>query len=263
MADIEKALARMDEVVISWFGRDQMLLHTWTLMEKIADPAQKTMGIDTRGYQPIIRFNPNFVNALSQEVLEHIMANVCVKILLRHPTSRIKDPAEISGLASDVTVNQMGMKDLPNIDNIKELISLPGDFSLEVDQFYEAYFRDMMDDLERTSDKIKQKYGKRDPEPTAPPIPSAPSSGDTPEEGDETEGSGSESSEESSAEEKPGDGFQEFKNQRDAIKEMMDPRSSTNQHWADNSMFDSEIRNLVNENKGNSRMWGSITGSIT
>ncbi|MFK5282900.1 hypothetical protein ACI3PL_25370, partial [Lacticaseibacillus paracasei] len=86
--------------------------------EKVADPKQKTMGIDSTSLPPTIRYNPNFVNSLTDEVLEAIMASECFKLLLRHPTSRVKKPKKISALSSQVTVDQLIMKNLVNTDGL-------------------------------------------------------------------------------------------------------------------------------------------------
>lgn len=226
MADVDKAISRMDKVVMLWFGRDQMLLQTWVLMRKIPDPSQTTVGIDTRSIEPCIRFNPNFINSLNDEVLEHIMANLCLKLLLRHPTSRLRDPAEITALASDIVVNPIVMKDMPNIDGIREVMPTSKMFKLAENETFEEYFRNCMEDLEETTDLIISKFGKRSD--------AIPKTDD--------------------------DGYVIFESQKFAIKEMMDPRSDTNKNWQEHKMLDADITNLVNGNRGDLKAWGSYTG---
>jgi hypothetical protein len=67
-----------------------MLTMAWCIVEKISDKNQKTIGIDSRSLPPQIRFNPNFINSLSYEVLEMIMASESFKLLLRHATNRLQ-----------------------------------------------------------------------------------------------------------------------------------------------------------------------------
>ena len=96
MADRNKAERRMDKIVANWYLDDFMMLGAWTLVEKLADKNQKTIGIDSKCAPPTIRYNPNFINALTDEVLEAVMASECFKLLLRHPTARLKKPSSQS-----------------------------------------------------------------------------------------------------------------------------------------------------------------------
>lgn len=227
MADVDKACSRMDKVVMIWFGRDQMLLQTWVLMKKIPDQTQATIGIDTRTLEPCIRFNPNFINSLNDEVLEKVMANLCLKLLLRHPTSRLRDPMEITALASDMVVNPIVIKDLPNIDGIRDVMPTNKMFGFPDGETFEDYHRSALMDLEDVSDNIVSKFGKRETDKL-------------PDMDDE--------------------GYIKFKSQKAAIKEMMDPRSDTNKNWQEHKILDADITNLVNMNRGDLKAWGTYTG---
>jgi len=161
MADLNKAKKRMDKIVVNWFVQDPMLLGAWSLVEKVADKNTETIGIDSRSQPPQILFNPNFINSLNDEVLEHILANQCFKLLLRHPTTRLKKPKEVASLSSDITVNQMAMKNLPNIDGIFDVIPMPDKFKLEKNQWFEKYFRDLMDKLEESNEQVNKMFGQK------------------------------------------------------------------------------------------------------
>ena len=233
MADRNKAEKRMDKIVANWYLDDFMMLGAWSLVEKIADKNQKTLGIDTKCLPPTIRYNPNFINSLTDEVLEAIMASECFKLLLRHPTARLKKPKEISALSSTVTVDQLIMKNLVNTDGLKDAIPMPSDFGLGADSYYEEYFRQLMDKIQNTENKIEKMLG--------PP-------------------SDSSEKEDYSDDDKDEDGFQKFDKQKGAIKSYMDPRGTSSQDWGDNDILDAEVENFVNNYKGSSKMWGKFSG---
>jgi len=268
MADLNKAKKRMDKIVVNWFVQDPMLLGAWSLVEKIADKNTKTIGIDTRSQPPSILFNPNFINSLNDEVLEHILANQCFKLLLRHPTTRLKKPKEVASLSSDITVNQMAMKNLPNIDGIFDVIPMPDKFKLEKNQWFEKYFRDLMDKLEDSNEQVNKMFGQKG-QGQSQPGQGQPSSGDGDEEG-EGQGGGEEGDGESSGSgngegqdpNKDEDGFPKVGSQKDAIKEMMDPRGDTNKNWGENDVLDADVQNMVNERKGSSKMWGKFSADF-
>lgn len=304
MADINKAKKRMDKIVVNWFVQEPMLLGVWSLVEKYADKGTRTIGIDTRSSPPCINYNPNFINSLNDEVLEHVLANQCFKLLLRHPTTRFKKPKEVSSLASDVTVNQMAMRNMPNIDGIFDVIPMPEKYNLEKGSFYENYFRKMMDNLEDTTEDIEKQFGKKQEKslddlknkkksPKAPKSEKGDKKGDEgeqsdsgqPQDGDGEPGDGQGESSDGSGEGQPQegqgsgggginaeledvsngkdeDGFPEIENQKEGIKEMMDPRSETNKNWGENDVLDAEVENMVNERKGSSKMWGKFTADF-
>lgn len=234
MADRNKAEKRMDKIVANWYLDDFMMLGAWSLVEKIADKNQKTLGIDTKCLPPTIRYNPNFINSLTDEVLEAIMASECFKLLLRHPTARLKKPKEISALSSTVTVDQLIMKNLVNTDGLKDAIPMPSDFGLGADSYYEEYFRQLMDKIQNTENKIEKMFGP-------------PDSSEKEDCSDDDK-------------DKDEDGFQKFDKQKGAIKSYMDPRGTSSQDWGDNDILDAEVENFVNNYKGSSKMWGKFSG---
>lgn len=270
MADLNKAKKRMDKIVVNWFVQDPMLLGAWSLVEKVADKNTETIGIDSRSQPPQILFNPNFINSLNDEVLEHILANQCFKLLLRHPTTRLKKPKEVASLSSDITVNQMAMKNLPNIDGIFDVIPMPDKFKLEKNQWFEKYFRDLMDKLEESNEQVNKMFGQKgqgQPQPGQGDSSGGEGDGDSEgggsgnEDGD-GEGQSSGGGEGQQDPNKDEDGFPKVGSQKDAIKKMMDPRGDTNKNWGENDVLDADVQNMVNERKGSSKMWGKFSADF-
>lgn len=254
MADLNKAKKRMDKIIVNWFVQEPMLLGTWTLVEKIADKNTETIAIDSRNQPPCIRYNPNFINSLNDEVLEHVLANQCFKILLRHPTTRLKTPKEVSSLSSDITVNQMAMKNLPNVDGIFDVIPMPDKFNLEKNQWYEKYFRDLMDKLDESNEQVNKMFGDKQSSSGQ-----QSGSGDESGDGESSDGSGDGEPSEGGDPNVDEDGFPKAGTQKDSLKKMMDPRGDTNKNWGENSVLDADVQNMVNERKGSSKMWGKYT----
>lgn len=276
MADINLAKKRMDKIVVNWFVQEPMLLGVWSLCEKYADKNTETIGIDSRSTPVCIRYNPNFINSLNDEVLEHTLANQCFKILLRHTTTRLKNPKEVASLASDITVNQMAMKNIPNIDGIFDVLPMPEKFGFEKGSHYERYYRLSMDNLEDTQENITKMFGKQNQQSSqdSDEGDSSPGNGSGDGEGEgvgsgegqpdpnaqPSGGNGSEKAENGNPVDE--DGFQKMDSQKDAIKKMMDPRGETNKNWGENSLLDADVQNMVNEKKGSSKMWGKFTADF-
>jgi len=277
-ADKKKALARMETIIANWFIDDFMMLGAWTLMDKIADPKMSTMGIDTRMSPAAFRYNPNFINALDNETLEMVMGAQGLKLLLRHPTTRMKNPRDISALSSSVTVDQLVVRD-QSLGDLKDVIPMPNEFDLPENQSHEIYFRMLNEKLDETRSKMDKKFGKSKSQeekdelekeqqekqkqkgkgkqdPNGEPSEGQGEGEDG--EGEPTEGEGQGSG---GGEGEGSEDFKEFKNQKDAMKEHMDPRGDESKHWGENDMLDAEVENMVNEYKGSSQKWGSVSGN--
>jgi hypothetical protein len=55
----------------------------------------------------------------------------------------------------------MAMKNLPNIDGIFDVIPMPDKFKLEKNQWFEKYFRDLMDKLEESNEQVNKMFGEK------------------------------------------------------------------------------------------------------
>ena len=228
--DIDKAVFKMDSVVGSWFTEDVVMMGAWCLFDKIPDPKQKTIGIDSRTNPPSVRFNPLFINSLSKEYLEAVMASEGFKVLLKHPTTRLRKPKPISNMASTATINQSIMGGI--FGEEKDFMFSANAFDMEDGKWFEYYFRELNDNFENAMSKAEVIFGK-------------------PEENDEK------------ADSQDGDGegqYQDYENSGDGMKEYMNPFSTSNQDWEINDLMDADITNMVNEQKGSTRNWGKYSG---
>ena len=233
---IETATKKMEAVVARWFQNDPILLGVWCLLDKKADPRQKTMGIDSRTILPSITYNPYFVNSLTPEYLEAVMVSEGFKLLLKHPTTRLQNPKAIARIASQVTINEILTPKFAD----KNLFSNGVDssnFNLENDGWFEYYFKELMENLPKTLDTLSAKFGKDIKE------------GDADSQG-EGKGEGKDSEPK----------FEKFNNKNSAMKEYFDPTSTSCQDWEVNDLLDSQVKQMVDEKKGSSKNWGTYTG---
>ena len=157
--DFKRALARMETVIANWFISDYMMLSSWTMLEKRPSPHVTTLGLDTRTTPAILNYNPNFINAINDETLEMVMADQGLKILLRHATTRMKNPRDVAALSSSITVDQIILKDQA-IGEFKDIFLMPEQYGLERDKFYENYYRTLSEDLDGTRSKMEKQFGK-------------------------------------------------------------------------------------------------------
>lgn len=257
MADITKAKEKIEKILVNWFTEDPMMLGTWCLVEKIADKTQKTMGIDSRTNPPVIRYNPNFVNALHAELLEAVMVSEGFKILLRHPTTRLIYPKHISNISSSITINQL----LSSLSGFGDDVPLPDTFNLPRDKFFEEYFRNLIDKQTQTEDKIQQIWNSMSPDDKNELLDKVLNQNSNSNNGQNQEKSDNDGQNQNQQNgDKDSDGFHSFENQLDAMKQYNDPNGSSNKDWSHNNLFDADIKNFVDDNKGSYKKWGRHTG---
>jgi predicted metal-dependent peptidase len=96
---------RIENQITKFFFNDPVLLQTYCLLEKEEDTTIKTVAIDPRGSRPSLKYNPEYINKINDEVLEFVLVSEGFRMLYRHPTTRLKSPRELAALASNLTVN--------------------------------------------------------------------------------------------------------------------------------------------------------------
>lgn len=246
MSDEKAALDRMNKIMANWFTEDPMLLNTWCLVEKIADKGQKTIGIDTRSTPPQVRFNPNFVNTLSYEQFENIMASECFKLMLKHPTARLQDPKEATALGSSLSVDELLKQNFEKVPGMKEMMLFANDFGFPEKSYMEDYRRRLLENQQKVDKTIQKMFGQGKQK--------------SEEDGDGNgKGQGSGEGDEEQEGNGPG-GYQEFNGPSDALKEYMNPNSTNSKDWGQNDFLEAEVQNMVNNFKGSSQMWGKFSG---
>ena len=276
MDNQQKALAKMNKVLMQWSFDDVCLLGSWCIIDKREDKSQKTMGINTRSLPPYITYNPNFVCALSDEYLEAVMAKEGFKILLRHCTTRMRDPKNVSNMASDVTINGHIMGGISDFDDAGTFFTAE-QFGLETNKFYEEYYRRIKDMMDQIMEKVKQALEKGGAYQQQ----QGGQSGEgQPQDGQGSGQDGSDSQSDGSGGGQPGnqkgdkegndkedgkdsDGFQEFDSQKEALSTHNDPKNSTsNDGWGENNLFDADVKQFVDSEQKNIKSWGKHSGGM-
>lgn len=247
--DFASAEQKIQKIMLGYFYSDPIMLNILSMFNCKADPKQDTIGIDIRGKYPEIKYNPNFINSLNNEVLETIISSEGLKILLKHCTSRMKEPRQISSMASNITVGEMQdahMSALIGEEDLSKIIPLAKNYGLPEDEIFEEYYRlllekqeEMIKYIEQNWDKIKEEMEKNQD--------GQPQSGEGDGEGEECERQG---------------GYKEFDGQNDAVKEYYNPNGTNKDGWGENPLVSEVIKNFVNENKDNVKQWGKYSGNF-
>jgi predicted metal-dependent peptidase len=244
MADIASAEMKITKILMDWFTSDPIMMNVYCMINRKPDPSQNTIGLDIRTAVPTLKYNPNFINSISMERLELVMISEGFKVLLRHCTTRLKEPRQISSLASSVTVNQLLNNNIKSLlTDIDDITPNPKKFGLENNKYFEEYYRKLMDQVDETTEKIEMIWNSLSDEQKQEVI-------DKSQGGNEPQGGDGQ-----------GDGFKEYDNQKDAMSDYFDPNGTTNKDWGTNDLFDAEVKNFIEDKKGSARGWGKHTGS--
>lgn len=231
-SEVSKARKKLENCILKFFMSDPMILSALCMVDKHPDTRHKTLGLDLRTNKPCIRYNPKFINMVSNEQLESCLVQEGLKILLRHPTTRLNVPKMVSSLASTITVVPMSLStDLAKSLGIYDFLPTPKKFGLEDNKFYEFYFRKLNEQFDDLKKQIKELLSKEK----------------------ESKNDNSEEKDYASCT------FEEFKDDKEAMKEYYDPNSTNLLDWYSNELFDADIQNMIKEKKGSGKNWGKYT----
>jgi len=291
--ELAEAKQKIDKVLMGFFTSDSVMLATACMLDWKPSPKQNTIGLNVRGKVPSIEYNPKFINTVSLERVELVIVSEIMKVLLRHCTTRLKEPRQLAALSSSITVNQLLNSELKNIlAGIDDITPTPQKFGLEPNQYYEEYFRNLLERSNEVNEKIKQIWDSLTDEQKEQLINQSqqqmmggngePQDGNgQPQQGQGQEGQGNgkkqpsegqgdkENDGEGSGEGKPKDGseqgqndYKDHKDQKEAMKDYFDPNGNTNQGWGENDLFDADIKNFIESKKDSAKHWGKHTGNI-
>lgn len=247
---------KIEKVLVNWFNEDPIMLGVFCLVDKRPDKNQKSLGINTKIHPAAVTYNPNFILSVSEERLECVLAQEGFKLLLRHPSTRLSKPRNIAGLASSVTVTPMSLGPLLNMEGMEDFFPTPEKFGMPNDKYFEDYFRRLMDQQEATQEQIQEIWNSMSDEDKQDAMDNAsqPSQGDSGQEPGEA-GQG-----QSSGQGQDGDGFEQFGGGDEAMKEYFDPNGTNTVDWGENELFDSDVKNMIDEKKSSAKDWGKFTG---
>jgi predicted metal-dependent peptidase len=246
MADLDKAKYKIDNVIFKLWRKDAVMFGALALLDKVPDPNYDTMGINTGNSDRVsLRYNPNFVTKISTERLELVLAIEGFRVLLRHPTTRLREPGNISQLASSLAINQLMNSDLEKLlEGLDDVTPSPAMFGLEPNEAYEEYFRELLEKQDKTEKQIKKIWGSMSDEEKEKMLQKA------------MEGQG-----EGEGEGKDDGGFKDFEDEQDAMKKHNNPNNNSNQGWGKNNGFDADVKQFVDKVRHRTRQWGKYTGT--
>ncbi|MFW6121436.1 MAG: VWA-like domain-containing protein [Petrotogales bacterium] len=248
MADFAKAKQKIDKVIFSLWRSDAVMFGALSLLDKIPSAEYDTMGISISSGRVSLRFNPNFVNSISIERLELVLVIEGMRVLLRHPTTRLREPGNISQLASSLSINQLMNSDLEALlGGLGEITPAPERFGLPANNAFEEYFRGLLEKQQQTEDMINQIWSTMTDEEKQQQIQNAVDKANA--EFDKKENNADE------------DNYQQFENEQEAMKAHTNPNGNANQGWGKNNGFDADVKQFVDKVKNRTKMWGRYTGT--
>lgn len=246
---LDKAKNKMDKVIFSLWRKDSVLFSALSMLDKVPTNSYDTMGIDVRSSNRIsLKYNPNFINSISIERLELVLYIEGMRVLLRHPTTRLKEPANIAHLASSLAINQLSNNDIDKLlQGLDEISPDPKKFGLEDNQAFEEYFRELLEKAEKVDQQIQQIWGSMSDEQKKDALQKALSN--------------AEKDQDERDENADNEGYQGFDNEKEAMKKYTDPNGNGNQGWGKNNGFDADVKRFVDNVRHRTKMWGKYTGT--
>ena len=96
-----------DKIAVWLSFNDVILLNVYSNMDRRSSNTISTIGLNTLSSIPVLEYNEEWLSGCSYEHFEFIIINELFKLLLKHPTSRLLDPREISAMASNITICEL------------------------------------------------------------------------------------------------------------------------------------------------------------
>ena len=263
-------------ILMKWFSDDPVLLNVFSLFNLKPDTNQETIGINILSRNPYITYNPNFINTIQLEHLEMILVTIGFKVLLRHCTTRLKEPKQISSLASSITVDEL-LRDntisfLLQDESLKDFVPIAAAYNLPEKDCFEEYFRQLYDKQNSVNEMIKDIWDSLTEEEKEKLIndkinqnktqSSDKEQNKSEEESKEQQDNKDDNKDSNQSDSKDSDGFKEYDNNNDCVKDYFDPNGTSNDGWGTNDMMDAEIKNYIDKNKDKIKSWGTYTGNF-
>ena len=127
---------RIRRATEAWFITEPLLFGTFLTHRVVARPAVSTL----RSGEGRVEYNPAFIDALPDRVLEEVLRLEAVRIVLKHPYGRRPASGEIAYLASNITLKEHVPTRLP----LPSAAEVFGDAWLSR-QYYELYCDRLLD----------------------------------------------------------------------------------------------------------------------
>lgn len=105
--ETKSARERISEELLRWsFTEQALFLLSLKVDFKPVNDEDKTLAWDTRGTRLVLEYNENFVNTVPNDLLRIELAMEFARILLQHPTVRVKSNRQLSLMASNLTLEE-------------------------------------------------------------------------------------------------------------------------------------------------------------
>lgn len=238
---------RISRVVERWFLTEPLLFSVWMVHHPMAEPRIRTIRV-RRG---LIEYNPDFISALDPYHLEMVLQCEAVRMVLKHPYSRRKENRELAYLASNVTIQEYLMTELP-LPRARDLFG-----TKEFDrQYFEFYYNKLLTTADQVSpggQGILDNSEKQESSGAG----QADSDADSDGQGDESGQADPDADSGGQGDEGPGGGGSPAETYADA---QVSGRENT-QGWDRDELFSDQINDKI-RNAYESNQWGTLPGTL-
>ena len=97
------ARERIRAVVEKWFLVEPLLFAVWTTHALVINPHIRTIRVG----HGRIQYHPQFIEALTRQQLEEVLTCEAMRIVLKHPYIRRREPAILAYAASNLTLQEV------------------------------------------------------------------------------------------------------------------------------------------------------------
>ncbi len=130
------ARERIRAVVEKWFLVEPLLFAVWTTHALVVNPHIRTIRV-RRGQ---VEYHPHFIEMLENRQLAEVLAFEAMRIVLKHPYLRRREPAELAYAASNLTLQEYLETSLP-FPHARDVFG-HDEFNK---QYYEFYYQQLAD----------------------------------------------------------------------------------------------------------------------
>jgi len=223
---LQIAHEKIENVLLRLYRSDTLMLRALCIVDKIPDFRQETIGIDVRSNPPSLKYNPEFINVLSDRQLELVLASEGFKILLRHCTTRLRKPQFISALASQITVDHFIVSSEFMTDELHKYFPTADQFNMSRNLWFEEYFKELQKNANNIFEKLNVLFDY---------------------------------SNDNNSDNRSEGGYKKYNDANDALKEYFNPNGTNTKDWSENNRFDVEVEHVIS--KQSSCSYGKYTGN--
>jgi len=241
---------RIKNIVEKWYITEPLYFVIFTTHEFVINQQIKTI----RSGNGKVEYNSEFLENIDNNTLEEVLKCEMLRIMLKHPYTRRKENSEVAYLASNITIKEYGETKL-KLPNAFSVFGNNSDYQL---RHFEFYYDKILEIAQKNNPTPSEKNTQSKSNP-------AESSDETSHGEDEQQSNDTQQSPDNKkSSSQNSDSANEIDSNKNTIEDYTNEKktgSENTENWDKNDLL-SEIINGKIEDAKQSKMWGSITGSM-